>query len=156
MNKPHVAQAVSAYLDNLPKFNPMNREPGIHCFGLFAVDFWDGWYPLDGLDASEFCPDAMKFPIKQFWEFVKEFFPGHELGWEGDVRSDSIYIALVNGKMPTRFKDFIIGWKQENNGSTFMACASCPPIDLSEVDIYAPSFVKVVGRDELMVVEDEH
>lgn len=153
MKKQYVAQAVSAYIDDLFGFVPTNKEPGLHCFGMHAVDFWEGWIPFNELETSELVPKEIVFPVKQFWEHVQEFFPGHEMHWEGDVRRDELYVALINGKFPTKLKDFIIGWKQENNGDTFMACASCPPIDLSKTDVEAPVFVRVVGRDDLMVMD---
>ncbi|MCG9895091.1 MAG: hypothetical protein MH204_06415 [Fimbriimonadaceae bacterium] len=106
------------------------------------VDFWDGWLPLSdfiqrlvGLGLAQ----EEHLEIDEVLIFVLE--ATHEVtrrrNWEGDVRRGfttadfatedwgtvcgSVFIALNGDKLPSRLIDLAIGWKQDNNGTTFFA-----------------------------------
>ncbi|MQX81527.1 hypothetical protein GHK80_36980 [Sinorhizobium medicae] len=56
--------------------------------------------------------------FQPFFEKAKAI--AREAGLEGDMRSGPFVSALPNDDLGS-FSDFIIAWKQDNNGATFVA-----------------------------------
>lgn len=93
----------------------------VYC--LNPIDFWHGWmseaeyrkqiienYGRDLHQAASEWDEYLDFKEKAF-ELAKR------LGWEGDIRGgDTPDIA----GLPADGK-FMLGWKQDNNGTTFIA-----------------------------------
>ncbi|QGJ73801.1 hypothetical protein [Sinorhizobium meliloti] len=88
----------------------------IFVYELAPIDFWNGWQT-----EAEYLPKNEKEEIdayRRFRERAQEL--AHRAGWEGDVRFGPYVSALPNPEtsMPS---DFMIAWKQENNGTTYVA-----------------------------------
>lgn len=89
-------------------------------YALGPIDFWNGWN-----NATDYVAETQKMDDNFNEETFQPFFEkakalAREAGWEGDMRSGPFVSALPNDD-PGSLSDFIIAWKQDNNGSTFVA-----------------------------------
>jgi len=100
-------------------------------YQIEPIDHWNGWHKpsdlfrsmaftldtewLDPLDWASAWSQAQKLAIK--------------LGWEGDIREGPYVTVLPDqgGSTPP----FVIAWKQDNNGTTFVAS----PFHLTWLDL---------------------
>jgi hypothetical protein len=91
----------------------------IHVYGLAPVDFWGGWSkPEDVLtDDPHDWQGIQRSDYEAFLERAKEI--ARRLGWEGDMRQGA-FLAGIPDPDNSR-STFMLAWKQDNNGSTFVA-----------------------------------
>ena len=87
------------------------------------IDQWSGWHkpddlfrpntgtPLDDVHSAEDWP-----PL---WERAQRL--GTAAGWEGDIRTGPLVTVLPNRPGNYYPGSVVIGWKQDNNGTTFIA-----------------------------------
>jgi hypothetical protein len=79
-----------------------------------AIDFWPGW-----LTEEQF--KAAIQSVAEYEDFRdKAFALAKEVGWEGDIR-EGPFIAGIPTHETADDGHFIIAWKQDNNGDTFVA-----------------------------------
>lgn len=87
------------------------------------IDFWAGWHrPSDIFRVSDGRDDDGQYHSPTDWGpmWEKAQSLGTEAGWEGDIR-EGPYVTVIpdgdgGGTCPV-----IIAWKQDNNGTTFIA-----------------------------------
>lgn len=81
------------------------------------IDFWSGWMPeaeyLAALAANEEDQATYYMRLGAAQVLAKR------LGWEGDMRQGPFVSGLPAPDSP--YSEFLIGWKQSNNGTTFIA-----------------------------------
>jgi hypothetical protein len=87
------------------------------------IDYWDGWIDLSKQKAGNFVGEYTG--EGEFQNEVDEFLANAKkvasevLGWEGDMIQGPYLSALPD---PSGVRSLpMIGWKQRNNGSTFIA-----------------------------------
>jgi hypothetical protein len=90
-------------------------------YAIQPIDFWNGWQnPSDLFRVSthEYSTDYHN-PAEwgPAWTKAKEL--ARQVGWEGDIREGPYVTVLPHSD--GGFPPFVIGWKQENNGDTFIA-----------------------------------
>lgn len=91
-------------------------------YSIGIIDHWNGWQNPKRVfrAASKDTEDGRTWAD---WEklWTEAQWLAGRLGWEGDVRQGP-YVAVVPNR-PDEFWEcsVIIGWKQDNNGSTFIA-----------------------------------
>lgn len=95
----------------------------MYVYECSPIDFWHGWHPLRTLmvrggDEYDWAMEGLPSPgeVDATWKLAQTM--ARILGWEGDVRSGPYWIPLP---WDTGVWDFAIGWKQDNNGTTFIA-----------------------------------
>lgn len=87
----------------------------IFCYAIGPIDFWTAWVKPDSLfGPHDGAPDREEF---EDW-LVRAEGLARDLGWEGD-RTVGPLVAGLPGETPGG--DFMVGWKQSNNGATFIA-----------------------------------
>jgi len=89
-------------------------------YHINPIDFWEGWQkPSAVFSTDTFFP--FRNPSYEVERWVKMWAKAQELakkvGWEGDVSAG----PFVSGIPDDSETAIIIGWKQDNNGSTFIA-----------------------------------
>jgi hypothetical protein len=102
----------------------------MYVYAIAPIDFWYGWTPLTVVlnDASNRADDR-GFEIKHrelfdFWAAAQK--RARALGWEGDIRGcfgeldGGPWFAPLPVNNPGETA-FMIAWKQDNNGDTFVA-----------------------------------
>jgi hypothetical protein len=89
----------------------------IFCYAIGPIDFWTGWTKPDGLFDLHADADGLDRDGYEDW-LVRVEGLARDLGWEGD-RTVGPLIAGLPGD--TLGGEFMIGWKQSNNGVTFIA-----------------------------------
>ena len=95
-------------------------------YGMEPLDCWDGWTLATDY---KFAP-SVYFPDLScgHWLTKKEFDAVYSEaqilakmeGWDGEVR-DGPYISGIPAFPGDGCPQFLIGWKQDNNGTTFVA-----------------------------------
>ncbi len=118
---------------------------GWWAYAVSAVDFWNGWVPVQELflrlQTGDYRPAISADDVAE--GMAHAFFAAAFAGWEGDVRRNSgVWVALVNGKLPAHRDDLCFGWKQDNNGDTFFGSRRYLAL-LLEADTEAP----ILGAD---------
>jgi hypothetical protein len=107
---------------------------------LAPIDLWFGWSRLeDFLDnvGDWDGPIDIDASLNNFTvNLAKAFEEARRAGWEGDIR-EGPYVAPIMNDMD----DVIVAWKQDNNGTTFVAAPSLRDMPLAYV------------RDALDIVE---
>lgn len=101
----------------------------IYIYAISPIDFWFGWTPLDkaleGVHpdddfAREFYDDILtRFEKVKPWALAA--------GWEGDMRGGAYFVPIP---WETGGYEFLLAWKQDNNGMTFVVS----PTPLSWLD----------------------
>ena len=92
-------------------------------YSVGIIDHWSGWQrpedvfktgPADDFEALHDWKDW-----ERLWSEARDL--AGRLGWEGDVRQGQFVTVLPNA--PDEFSEgaVVIGWKQDNNGATFIA-----------------------------------
>lgn len=84
------------------------------------IDFWDGWSPIADFMVAKLDTDEPSFGyLSDFFAFFgRACVVADQLGWDGDIRRSELY---VSGLPEPNGGRVIIGWKQDNNGETFVA-----------------------------------
>jgi hypothetical protein len=90
-------------------------------YSLMPIDFWAGWQKPEVV----FCGfvDDERHQMSDWgplWEKAKRL--AKRVGWEGDIRGSGPLVTVLplapgNYDLPA----VIIAWKQDNNGTTFLA-----------------------------------
>jgi hypothetical protein len=92
----------------------------VYC--IDPIDFWSGWHKPQDIFKVSTQPWGMEgehLPGEWASAWIKAQALARRLGWEGDCR-EGPYVTVIpgNGGGPC---PFIIAWKQDNNGTTFVA-----------------------------------
>jgi hypothetical protein len=101
-----------------------NPEMWVYC--LTPIDWWTGAHTVSDYesaivadhgraDASEQVKGALS-KFRNFLDKAKAIAPG----WEGDIR-EGPFVLPVPPRDPAEGLQFMVAWKQENNGTTFLA-----------------------------------
>jgi hypothetical protein len=94
-----------------------------------AIDFWPGWMTEKQFEeqvtseAAELEPGYYECRMREYRSFRDTAFAlAKKVGWEGDVRpgEGGPYIAGLPTHDTGRDGHFMIAWKQDNNGDTFV------------------------------------
>lgn len=103
--------------------------PGLIVYSLPPIDWWAGWIPLKKFNSEDFAdeyadddfapdytPQGFKRRVETLLHEAQEL-AASELGFEGDMRQGPFLSALPgeNESLP------LLAWKQDNNGTTFVA-----------------------------------
>jgi hypothetical protein len=93
----------------------------MYAYSLPPIDAWPGW-----LTVNEFKQNLVLAyggatdSIPRFERFLNDALElGKDVGWEGDFRDE----PMVAGLPPAYGNpdgSFMVGWKQDNNGETFI------------------------------------
>jgi len=91
------------------------------------VDWWDGWLPVDtmlkdhikGMDPDDVEMRETEIASHERFLHIAKQAARMRGGWEGDIREGVYATGLVVPGDPTSV--LIFGWKQSNNGDTFIA-----------------------------------
>jgi hypothetical protein len=107
----------------------MPAFPTLVVYELAPIDHWSGWIDLNTHDASKFASpydDAAAFGqmVDAMLDEAK-FLAETKLGWEGDVHQGPFLSSLPYDQ--GGHCEPMIGWKQSNNGTTYIASLS--PLD---------------------------
>lgn len=120
----------------------------LYLYVLSPIDFWDGWVKEDQFLArpGDEYEDGGK---KRYANYLTRAFTAARTShWEGDVK-DGPYISGLPGA-DTSCPEIMIGWKQYNNGTTFI----CSPFPLPWVlgdNAYGYRTYYVEGADTTVV-----
>jgi len=108
----------------------------MYVYRIAPIDFWAGWMDeatlLQQLAMTDSADDLPSFKATALSVALTR------LEWEGDMREGPFYAGI-----PTNmdyWPSFMMAWKQDNNGSTFVATPQALPW-LADDD--ARNFVKV-------------
>lgn len=95
----------------------------VHVYAGGPLDFWGGWQNTTDVLTYERTdlrlPPGLKIDRDDFTPFIysaKEI--AHEMGWEGDMREGPYVSVLPDGEGGRSL--FLVGFKQDNNGTTFI------------------------------------
>jgi len=95
----------------------------MYIYALTAIDFWEGeWSQIDC-----FVRENPNVGIAAIRLAMEASGAASSRGWEGDVRGEDIYAARhshfgFDGSFKLEVTStVIIGWKQDNNGGSFVA-----------------------------------
>jgi hypothetical protein len=84
-----------------------------------AIDFWPGWMTEKQFEAS-LKAQMYDGAVREYYEFRDAAFAlAKKVGWEGDIR-EGPFIAGLPTHDVGRDGRFMIAWKQDNNGDTFV------------------------------------
>lgn len=125
-------------------------------YSTSPIDFWDGWLPMSEFVRQLVGREMSKTAPFRVSDFLKFLLAGahriaHKDGafWEGDVRGgfghatdegyeENMYVALPNGEFPRSLSELAIGWKQDNNGETYIVSSRPLSIEDEQYDASAP------------------
>lgn len=93
----------------------------LYVYAIAPIDFWDGWMTRDQFissynsehmegGADDHCDDLIAHAEK-----VAQI-----AGWEGDYRQGPFFSGIPS-ESGNCSSETMIGWKQDNNGMTFIA-----------------------------------
>jgi hypothetical protein len=96
----------------------------LYLYQVAPIDFWFGWIPLRDVliealeqDEGEYDgpPDfgVLYDRLRRAKTLARQY-----LGWEGDMRSGPYFAPIP---FETGFYEYLIAWKQDNNGTTYVA-----------------------------------
>ena len=89
-------------------------------YALIPIDFWNGWLKPSDLFRVSVGDDDTKWhdPAEwvSMWAKAQEL--ARKVGWEGDIREGPYVTVLPEPPGPS---PVVIGWKQDNDGTTFIA-----------------------------------
>ena len=88
-------------------------------YKLHPIDYWNGWQkPSDLFRVTVDYPDLEWFdPATWAPMWAKARVLARKIGWEGDVSQGPYVTVLPGSPQPS----VVIGWKQANDGTTFIA-----------------------------------
>ena len=93
----------------------------LHVYAIAPIDFWNHWTSMLVFLASPYrdngpCSD----PCEVLNRFQRATQLALRLGWEGDF-SNGPFISAIPAVHGEGYSEFLIAWKQNNNGTTFIA-----------------------------------
>lgn len=88
------------------------------------IDFWTGWMTeaeyLATLETVDFDGNPTNEGLAAYYTRLGAAqVLAKRVGWEGDMRQGPFVSGLPTPDSPN--SEFLIGWKQDNNGTTFVA-----------------------------------
>lgn len=86
------------------------------------IDHWQGWLTMPEA-AAKLCVDGLGFTHEEELRHLADNLEeakrlAKAAGWEGDMREGPFVSMLPNQDNTV---SYVIAWKQDNNGSTFVA-----------------------------------
>jgi len=104
----------------------MKKE--LHVYSTGPIDIWDGWIPMlhflsvpiPNYDVSEFTHAHLNERSELVHRFCQACQLARSIGWEGDFRQGPYVSAIPAGDSECH-SELLIAWKQDNNGTTFIA-----------------------------------
>ena len=114
---------------------------------LTPIDFWPGWSrPILRADHEPERPDDVFVILRPAyataWELAQE--GARHLGWPGDVREgEGVFVsgAFLPEPLSWGSTGFMLGWKEDNNGTTYIAS----PITISGLHFAAQRMAMLVA-----------
>lgn len=94
----------------------------LHVYAISPIDFWQGWTPEHQyrLLLKQNAPSAV-WGEQRLDDLIREAQRlARQIGWEGDV-SQGPFLAPLAPRDSGEEYDYMIAWKQSNNGDTFIA-----------------------------------
>lgn len=92
-------------------------------YSLMPIDWWNGWRePSDLFRVNVHQnPERWHDPAEwdELWAKAREL--ARRAGWEGDIREGPYVTVVPQDPGMSALPPVIIGWKQDNNGTTFVA-----------------------------------
>jgi hypothetical protein len=98
----------------------------IFVYSTGPIDIWEGWTPLRQLllrPEQEWTEWVWPQEIAHRWKRAQQI--ARQIGWEGDIRGG--FFSDVGGPwvcplpLGDYSNEYLIAWKQDNNGQTFIA-----------------------------------
>lgn len=93
------------------------------------IDYWEGWtlldkfldvHSIDEEDAEPFADVRREAAVNHLMPFLdKAYAAAKERGWDGDFR-EGPYVSGIPPRRGTFDPTFVLGWKQDRNGTTFV------------------------------------
>ncbi|TCU25298.1 hypothetical protein [Rhizobium laguerreae] len=91
----------------------------IYVYSLPPIDFWHGWMNAEQYEAS--MDNTFGGPTNDHLNFLERAMElASAVGWEGDMTQGPFFTALPPAEGDT-WSAVIVGWKQGNNGTTYVA-----------------------------------
>ena len=97
----------------------MNNQ--LHVYAIAPIDFWDHWTPMLTFLAGPYednNPDSDPNEVVSRFQLATRL--ATRIGWEGDFRNGP-FISAIPAEHGNGYSEFLIAWKQDNNGTTFVA-----------------------------------
>jgi len=99
----------------------MAKNGFVHLWTTGPIDYWSGMVDLRKFQVRDFAmefedADEFEAEVNAFFEKAKKL--AFKAGWEGDMSQGPFLGAIPNAD---GVPQLIIGWKQSNNGSCFIA-----------------------------------
>lgn len=90
----------------------------LYVYCLPPIDYWIGWQDVESWLLREDVEGSYEIP-----EYTKMFEAGKrlakEIGWAGDI-CEGPFITGLPPHWGEHTSDFIIGWKDDDNGTTYI------------------------------------
>jgi hypothetical protein len=104
----------------------------VYVYRLCAIDDWAGWQRLDHFvqrcqiprdPKEDYFADAVDpdLAIKTLVFVMEAAGAAARFGWEGDIRGHTVYVSALLPSPLSSGGNLVVGWKQDNNGCTFIA-----------------------------------
>lgn len=109
------------------------------------IDFWVGWMTENefkaNIDLRYWGPNERKHAWNEYLTLKwKALGAARNVGWEGDIREGPLISAIPSADGDVRY---IIAWKQDNNGTTFVATPYPLPWLVDDFAYNVPNYVGV-------------
>lgn len=97
----------------------------MYVYSICPIDMWVGW-----MTEVEFIrhlkntiePSSVESALAEYQSLKKRAMDAaYEAGWEGDIRPDSGPFVSGIPDPDCGWSSYMIAWKQDNNGTTFIA-----------------------------------
>lgn len=94
-------------------------------YEINPIDCWSGWQTVEEFLKESAGPDY--FPMECLYEILGEAMKiaRTQLHWEGDVREGPYVCGLPTNE--SGCPEILIAWKQDNNGTTYIATPFAMP-----------------------------
>jgi len=101
----------------------------MYLYSVAPIDYWSGWHrPADLFVAPDDDESDVEIHRVSEWPplWAKAQELARKLGWEGDISFGPVVTVLPNQPGHYWRCNVVIGWKQSNNGTTFIASERFP------------------------------
>lgn len=94
----------------------------VYVYAIDPIDNWAGWYPAGAVLGDDTIVIDDKLNRAEFTNFAAIAMGlARDIGWEGDIRGTDLYVAGMPITNSGGCDSYVVGWKQDNNGCTFIA-----------------------------------